>query len=194
MLMAIVSQMLCLNMEMPCRKDEKLETPHIWTLTRRFPILVIHQLGLDTSTSTFTPRMADTKDHGETAIRFKKRRKITHQRLRKCDDSDDEIHQNVVHNQPPASVSSLEGPESSIASQSEHTIPATMSVSEILRKRQAEQAQRKLKSVAQASSRDQSQRPDTPAAEQEAEMTTVDIAKSRFVPETGKIFTNDKQM
>lgn len=138
--------------------------------------------------------MTDTENHGETVIRFRKRRKTTHQRLRKCDDSDDESQQNAVHDQPPASILSAEAPESSIVSQSEHDPPVTMSISEILRKRQAEQAQRKLKSVAQASSRDQSRRIDNPAVEQEAELTVVDIARSRFVPETGKIFTHDKQM
>ncbi|KAE9970328.1 hypothetical protein EG327_010304 [Venturia inaequalis] len=138
--------------------------------------------------------MADTENYESNVIRFKKRRRITHQRLRKRDDSDDESQQNTVHDQPPPSILSAEDLESSTASQSEQNLPATMSVTEILRKRQAEQAQRKLKSVAQASSRDQSRRTNTPAAEQEVEMTIVDIAKSRFVPETGKIFTHDKQM
>lgn len=138
--------------------------------------------------------MADAEDHGDSVIRFKKRRKVTHQRLRKRDDSDDESHQNVVHDQPPAIVPSVESPGSSITSQLEQTLPETKSVSELLRKRQAEQAQRKLKAVAQASSRDQIRRTDNPVAEQEAELTIVDIAKSRFVPETGKIFTHDKQM
>ncbi|TID22349.1 Nucleoporin [Venturia nashicola] len=138
--------------------------------------------------------MADTENHGETVIRFKKRRKTNHQRIRKCDDSDDESYQTAVHDKPPASIPSAEPPESSITSQPEQTPSSAMSVPKLVRKRQAEQAQRKLKSVAQASSRGQSRRTNTPATEQEVEMTMVDIAKSRFVPETGKIFTQDKQM
>jgi hypothetical protein len=137
--------------------------------------------------------MPDTEEHAEEVIRFKKRRKITHQRRRKCDDSDDETR-DVVHDQPPASVPSHEAPESSISSQTDPTLSMPMSVPEILRKRHAEQAQRKLKAVVQASTRDQRPHSDTPLHEQEEQQTIVDIARSRFVPETGKVFTHDKQM
>lgn len=137
--------------------------------------------------------IANTEEHVEEVIRFKKRRKITHQRRRKCDDSDDET-QNAVYDQPPASIPSLEALESSRSSQSEPLLPVPMSVPEILRKRHAEQAQRKLKAVVQASTRDQRRHSDTPLVEQEEQQTIVDIARSRFVPETGKVFTHDKQM
>jgi hypothetical protein len=137
--------------------------------------------------------MTDIEENVEEVIRFKKRRKIAHQRRRKCDDSDDET-QNAVHDQAPASMPSLEAPESSMSMQSEPQLPAPMSVPEILRKRHAEQAQRKLKAVVQASTRDQRRRSDTPLVESEGNPTMTDIARSRFVPETGKIFTHDKQM
>lgn len=132
--------------------------------------------------------MADRENHGEDVIRFKKRRKITHQRRRKCDDSDDDETQNTVRDSTPL----LEAPESS--AQSESQLPALLSVPEILRKRHAEQAQRKLKAVVQASTRDQRRPSATPLVDDEAKPTIVDVARNRFVPETGKIFTHDKQM
>jgi len=137
--------------------------------------------------------MADAVEHPEEVIRFKKRRKITHQRRRKCEDSDDET-KNAVHDQALPSVPSLETPESCTATQSEPQLPAPMSVPEMLRKRQVEQAQRKLKAVVQASTRDQRRLSDTPLVEPGGLPTILDVARSRFVPETGKVFTHDKQM
>lgn len=128
--------------------------------------------------------MVDLEEHVTEVIRFKKRRKITHPRRRRCDDGDDE----------PQARASASPPSSSMPVQSEQQPPAPMSVPEILRKRHLEQVQRKLKAVVQASTRDQRRPSDTPSVEQEAKPTIIDIARNRFVPETGKIFTHDRQM
>lgn len=176
--------MLCINIDIEILWKHK--TPHVPLLARQDYLGSFASpswpSGIESNSkhNIIHQTMADTKEHAEEVIRFKKRRKITHQRRRKCDVSDDES----TH------TPSLEATELLTFMPSE----APMSVTEILRKRQAEQSQRKLKSVVQASSRDQRRHSDTPAMEQEGEQTIVDIARGRFVPETGKIFTLDKQM